>query len=127
MSLCLFLSLCLSIVPGIKHRRHSINIGEFERGGGAARGLSRAGSASLQGHLQDQLPPLYLSRHLSAPSVRSGVAGNRHITTAAGNRAKMGFKYWCNDPLETGNSGNGINKVTMGARGSYLGLGMPRL
>ncbi len=92
-------------------RRHSFDIKQ----------MSQKGDGQLNQEINYYLPPLHLTRNLSTP----GIMGGRQPRpcSATNERAKRGFKFWIDDqakPL------NGV-KTTMGSRGSFLGLGVPRL
>ena len=91
-------------------RRHSFDMGQ----------LSRNGCGQLNQEINYYLPPLHFTRNLSTP----GVNGGRHTRpfSASNERAKKGFKFWIDDKTK---SSSGVK--TMGSRGSFLGLGVPRL
>lgn len=110
------------IVPTLRTRRYSLDITQFNRAGLVSRGT---GSSELNAEMNTQLPPLTLSRHLSTPG--PGTSQHPHRVSSAitsQDRAKRGFKYWID---ESKPSGNPKARVTMGSKGTYLGMGVPRL
>ncbi|XP_003383559.1 PREDICTED: uncharacterized protein LOC100633286 [Amphimedon queenslandica] len=114
--------LCAPEVPTLRTRRYSLDITQFNRAGLVSRGM---GSSQLNAEMNTELPPLTLSHHLSTPG--PGTSQRPHRVSSAitsQDRAKRGFKYWVD---ESKPSGNPKARVTMGCKGTFLGMGVPRL
>ena len=118
-----FVSLYQIILPYIftavppAQRRHSLDLGDLQ----SSKTLARSGSAQLNRQLNLFLPPVQLKRTLSTPSC--GIRQER-ISSASNDRARRGFKFW---PQDKANSASRGTKVNMGSKGTFLGLGVPRL
>lgn len=89
--------------------------------GGEHQQTTGAGDPRLNQQINYFLPPIHLSRNLSTPGVGEG--RKFRPVSASNERARQGFKFWIDDSK----SKNARNKVTLGSRGSFLGVGVPRL
>lgn len=120
--LSIFITIATYAVATVKARRHSLDVGQLNRSGLVSRGM---GNAYLNYEMNSQLPPLTLSRHLSTPGPDARERPRRiSSATTTQDRARMGFKYWVDEAKA---SGKMSNKVTMGCKGTFLGMGVPRL
>ena len=118
-----FVSLYQIIFPYIftavppAQRRHSLDLGDLQ----SSKTPARSGSAQLNRQLNFYLPPVVLKRTLSTPTC--GIRQDR-ISSASNDRARRGFKFW---PQDKANSATHGTKVIMGSKGTFFGLGVPRL
>jgi hypothetical protein len=103
--------LCEPKVPTMRRRRFSLDVDNI-------RGIpTRTGSARLNDDISNTLPPLYINQSCTKRRLP-------RTTSACNERAKAGYKYWLEEADKSTKAGV---KINIGSKGTYLGLGVPRL
>ena len=100
-----------------RQRRHTIDMGEISS-------FYCRGNSDLNNQLHLTVPTLTSQRMQSMQSQLGGHRKSTRPQSACYERAKQGFRFWTEDkPRPVTPS----VKNTIGSKGSFLGIGVPRL